>query len=357
MSRGTLAAAAGALLGLGLTSVAVIQGLFQVPAPIEKVHVSCDPAAPVARAGQPLKLLVWNVQFGASTKHHFFYDDGDVVHVPAEDVVWTLDAIAEVVKELDPDVILFQEIDRGSDRTGRVDQQRELLARLPAFTCHASAPYHRSAYVPAPSHHHLGRVDMHLSVLSKVRLGQARRHQLPLLNEAFYRQIFNLRRAVLEVEVPVEGGPDLTLLDTHLSAFSRGDGTLQRQVEALRRLSLAAAAQGRGVILAGDMNYLPPGDDPSRLPPFAQALYPERDNPLTPLFDALNPAVPLEVLAADPERYYTYAHYGVGHTDRTIDYVFTAGQVAVDGLHVKQDRIDISDHQPILVQLRPLQAD
>lgn len=341
----------GALVVVAIGALS-IRGAMHLPAPIEDVYVRCTTEAPAAKAGEPLTVLVWNVQYGASRKHHFFYDGGEAVAVPEADVTWTLDAIAEVVRDVDPDVILWQELDRHSDRTHRIDMVPELLARVP-YACSASTTYHRSAYVPYPGHHHLGRVDMHLGVFSKVALGEARRHQLPLLDEPLWRAIFNLRRAVLEVEVPVEGGADLTLLDTHLSAFSRGDGTLPLQAQRLRRLSLDAAAQGRGVLLAGDMNSLPPGDDHTRLPAADQALYSDSVNPIQPLFDDLRPALPLEEYRANPQRAYTYIAYGEDRPDRTIDHVFTAGPVRVDAYNVRQDRLDISDHLPMVVVVRP----
>jgi len=346
---------AGAGLGLLITTGLALRGLLYLPGPVEPVAVQCPADTPVARAGQELTVLVWNVQFAGSTRHHFFYDGGQAVHVPAEDVTWSLDRIAEVVREIDPDVILFQEIDRDSDRTGGVDQHRELLARL-HYPCHATAPYHRVPYVPSPDHEHMGRVDMHLAVLSRVRLDEARRHQLPLLDEPWWRRLFNLRRAVLEVQVPVQGGPDLALLDTHLSAFSHGDGTLPRQIEAVRRLALRTRDAGRAVVLAGDFNALPPGDDPTRLPPADHVLYQvegDQDSPITPLYQDLVPALPLEAIRRRPERSYTYAPYGLGRVDRMIDHVFTAGPVEVHDVSVQQDRHDISDHMPIVVELTP----
>ena len=306
----------------------------------------------VAKAGEPLTILVWNVQYGASRKHHFFYDGGEAVRVPEADVQWTLDAIAEVVAEVDPDVILWQELDRGSDRTHRVDMVQELLRRAP-YPCTATTPYHRVAYVPHPGHEHLGKVDMHLGVFSRVRLTEATRHQLPLLDEPVWRAIFNLRRAALEVRVPVAGGPDLTLLDTHLSAFSRGDGTLPRQVRHLRRLALQARDAGDGVVLAGDMNSLPPGDDPGRLSERDQLLYSDSDNPVKVLYDALTPALAPNTYAADPGRAFTYIGFGQDRPDRMIDHAFTAGPVRADSYGVRQDRLDISDHLPLVLVVRP----
>ena len=55
---------------------------------------------------------------------------------------WTprgLDVIAEVIASVDPDVVALQEVDRDIDRSGRVDQARELGARLGYEAVYAAA--------------------------------------------------------------------------------------------------------------------------------------------------------------------------------------------------------------------------
>ena len=94
MSRLSLLAGAG--LGLIVTSAAAVRGSLYLPGPVEPAVVHCAADVPRARAGQDLNVLVWNVQFAGSTKHHFFYDGGQAVHVSEADVAWSLDAIAEV---------------------------------------------------------------------------------------------------------------------------------------------------------------------------------------------------------------------------------------------------------------------
>ena len=117
---------------------------------------------------------------------------------------------------------------------------------------------------------------MHLCTLSKYKLGDATRHQLPLLKESRVRQLFNLRRCVLET--PLVNGP--TLFNTHLSAFSYGDGTVERQVSRLREL----VGGKDSFLLAGDLNSLTPFEDASTLAKDEAALYPESNTPAAPLY-------------------------------------------------------------------------
>ena len=85
--------------------------------------------------------------------------------------------MARVVRELDPDVVLWQELDRISDRTCNVDQLQAMLQRTP-YARTASTPYQKVGYVPIPAYEPMGKVDFHLAVFSNYRLTSATRHRL-----------------------------------------------------------------------------------------------------------------------------------------------------------------------------------
>ena len=69
-------------------------------------------------------------------------------------------------------------------------------------------------------------------------------------------RLLNLKRAVQVLTLPTADGVPLTILHTHLSAFTNGDSTVALQVEVLQRL---AADAGPRWLLAGDFNALAPG--------------------------------------------------------------------------------------------------
>lgn len=339
------------ILGLTLLSMvgaAWVYSLLWFPEETEPAPLTCPDDTPLAPKGEPLTVLVWNVQYAGSRKHHFFYDGGQAVHVPEADVLDTLDGLERVVRELDPDLVLWQELDRGSDRTHRIDQYARLQQAL-GHPCHASAPYHHVGYVPTPGHEHMGKVSMHLGVFSRYRLESATRHQLALLDEPAWRQAFNLRRAVLDVRMPLQGGGTLRLFDTHLSAFSKGDGTLGRQIAELDQLAQAASADGHAWILAGDLNSLPPGDDPARLGEDAQ-YYADGTTPVQPLFDRHRSAFPLARLGAEPQATRTYVPFGADAPDRVLDYAFVSDDIEVRSAEVVPET-SLSDHLPLSLQL------
>ncbi len=334
---------------IGVVGVAVFRIGFFFPPPVTRVPIQGPREASLAWSGESLRIMVWNVQYCASRRHHFFYDGGDAVHVPPEDVLSTVEAVADAIQAHDPDLVLLQEVDRDSARTGRVDQLGAILAGAP-YGRWVAAPYHRVAYVPHPPGQHLGRVDMELATLSRFELSYAKRIQLPLLREPFYRRAFNLKRAVLEVTLPHDGG-SLTVLNTHLSAFSFGDGTLEAQVGRIQRRLDELDRLDFPWILAGDFNMLPPGDDPVRLGDEAE-MYADADNPIERLFDAGYRAVPDPTeFEADPRRWYTYLPHGAEEADRTLDYVFVSEGIEVRSARVLSEYAEISDHLPLLVEV------
>ncbi len=349
--RGVAAGCAGGALLLCGAGIALVRGVSQHPPALQDLPVEGDGDARSPTPGDRLTVLVWNIQYGASRRYHFFYDGGDAVRVAEGDVRETLAAIAAVVAEQDADLVLLQEVDRDSARTHRIDELAELLAAQP-YPAWVAAPYHKVAYVPHPPGNHLGRVDMELATLSRLAVSSATRIQLPLLDEPFYRRAFNLRRAVLEVTVPLRGGgPPLVVLNTHLSAFSFGDGTLEAQVRRIEDRLTRLDEAGSPWILGGDLNMLPPGDDPARLADGGS--YEAIDeNPIAILFDAgRRSAIPVASMLDPAAPVRTYLPFGAEVPDRTLDYLFVSDGVDVLSAEVVDTASQLSDHLPLRVEL------
>jgi len=152
------------------------------------------------------------------------------------------------------------------------------------------------------------------------------------------------------VRVPRASGGEVALLNTHLSAFSRGDGTLPRQVEQIQQRLAELDREGVPWILAGDFNMLPPGDAPARLGEDAP-LYADAGNPIAALFDeGRRSALPLQ--APFPGHAGTYLPFGSASPDRTLDYVFVSDGIEVLEAEVLDTHSDISDHLPLLVRVQ-----
>ncbi len=293
-----------------------------------------DPAA-------PLTVATWNLQYAGTRRHHYFYDGGPDTFPDPQNVQEALLAIREVLASLVADgldIALLQEIDRDSDRTARVDELATIALGWPTYV---SSSYHKSCFVPHPSppRRPLGRVDMHQAILARCALGPARRLALPGLAESPLRQSFNLHRAILSSRVPLLGGGHLHVAVTHLSAFSRGDGTMRRQVAALR--AWMEACGDEPFVLGGDLNLLPPGDDPARLGPDAGEYVEDVLSELAPLAQRIPSA-----------REHTYLPPFKDLPDRALDHFFVSPDIRILRHRVVPVAAWLSDHWPLLTTLQ-----
>jgi endonuclease/exonuclease/phosphatase family metal-dependent hydrolase len=169
---------------------------------------------------------------------------------------------------------------------------------------------------------------------------------LALLDEPRLFQALNLKRALLTAEIPVEGlEKPLAVAVTHLSAFSFGDGTHPKQVEALAAW-MASHPPDQPWILAGDMNLLPPGDDRNRLTT-ERELYADEPNPINQLIPRFTEVFSDQLSPANR----TYLPFGAAEPDRKIDYIFYGGPLEIRSAQVLREHSAISDHLPIRLEM------
>ena len=344
------------MVGAAAALTLLVYALTYHPGPMEKVKVLGGTNAPVLLPGQKVRILSWNVQYMAGKNHCFFYEGGtDERPTPAE-ITATLADVARLIREEDPDIILLQEVDDGSRRTDYQDQSALLLALLPGrYVQQASAFYHKAAFVP--DRHILGAVGMKLVTLSRYRIREAVRHQLPLMPKDPLTRQFYFKRAVLEARLPVAGGNDFVALNTHFDAWAAGTETPARQIAYAQRLLEQLDGRRCPWCLDGDFNLLPPGSAWNRLSPVERTNY-NRISELTPL-SARYLAAPTasETGGADCELWFTHFLNRLATPDRTIDYIFLSPLTKMGNHHVRQKDprqatfLRISDHFPVIVEL------
>jgi len=343
------------LFGSLLSIAAAFTGLVYLstyhPAAIEQERVYNAEATPTLKAGQSLKVLSWNVQFMAGNRNnHFFYDDGPDPWPHAETVAGVIRGVADFIAAQDPDVLLLQEVDDLATRTHMRDQAQALREYLPQYSAYTESFYWKAAYVPHPAI--AGRVGMKLVVLSKYRLSAATRYALSAIttDDLLTRQ-FNLKRALQQVRMNVEGGEDLVLINTHLSAFAQGSDTMERQIgQVMARLD--ALAGDAPWVMGGDFNLLPNDAALAAATEF-RSQYNELGTELHPLITRY-PSVPsLADITIDPEPWYTYMSPSdpQRRPNRTIDYIFHAPSLRVSrGEVLRGAATQLSDHLPLLIE-------
>jgi endonuclease/exonuclease/phosphatase family metal-dependent hydrolase len=350
--------AAGTLLLLLVVLLSLVWALTFHPRQHQSAPVSCSEQAPMLKPGQRLKVLTWNVQFMAGKNYVFFFDlpdgTGPDERPSRQDITHTLNEVARVIRDENPDLVLLQEVDNGAARTDYEDQLQRLLQLLPsAYPCHTSAFYWKAAYVPHPRIH--GVVGLTLATLSKYRISATMRHQLALIPGNFVTQQFNLKRAVLEARLPLEEGSEFVALNTHLDAFAQGSNTMEKQVDEVNSLLRSLTQSGHPWLIGGDFNLLPNTEAYRRLPP-RQQYYFNPQTEIAPLFESYQSVPSLaELSGSDYEPWYTHwpNDPAVKGPDRTIDYLFFARIVRLGQHYVRRrDTQRISDHMPVVSQFQ-----
>lgn len=328
------------------------------PSDVQAENVTCGKDAPTLKPGQKLKVLSWNVQYMAGKGYVFFYDvlddSGPDTRPSKDSITVTIKEVARIIKKENPDIVLLQEVDEGAARTDKEDQLERLLGLINKdFKCHCSAFYWKASFVPHPKI--MGSVGMKLSTISKYKISEGTRHQLALIPENFLKQQFNLKRAVLEVKLPVEGSKDLVVFNTHLSAFAQGTNTMENQVAQVDKMLKERTKQGHPWLIGGDFNLLPIGEAYRELNKYQKDYYKKRTE-IASFFDSYQ-AVPNVEQARGLRRNEWFTHFPndprVKQPDRTIDYVFFSKNVKLETTAVgKKDTWRISDHLPLMVEFR-----
>ena len=312
------------------------------------------------------QVITWNIRFG-SARFPFYGDScGDKVIAKKDVIKGNLDNITAEINSLDPDIILLQEVDMFSKRSGYINQIQYLLDNTAMnYGCYASI--WQVDFVP---NYGLGRVDLGNAILSKYELTDAERIQLRLrTDQSGLVQYFYLRRNILKVKIP-----DLNLyaVNIHATAFATDD-TKQEHVDKFIQVLADIDLTGDQFIAGGDLNSLPPGapvidfcehdmcsDENFHIEgvePFHKegSYFDNFDGEpdiLQPLYGAYAPAINSQVMN-NPE-HLTHApstsneRWDIKY-DRKLDYLFTnvAGGWVHGSAATHQNLWLLSDHMPV----------
>lgn len=343
------------LVGIIVILVLLIRVLNYYPAPVEAANVLCNKDTPLLEAGKEIKVMSWNVQYLAGKGYVFYYDlpgnTGPDSRPSAESLSKTLSEVVRIIGDEKPDILLLQEVDDGAKRSDYHNQTQLLQDALSQpFPCLAETFYWKSLFVPHPKI--MGSTGLKLVTLSKYRIEEASRLQLPLADRDFISSQFYIKHAILDTTLSsVDNTASLHILNTHLDAFSAGTDTMQHQVEFVKDHLATLDRQNQPWILGGDFNLLAGKISYDHLPALQQNYF----NPNTELslltsgYDSV-PSV-AEIEGPDASRWIT--HYpndpSVQAPDRTIDYIFfSKGIVPGDHFVRQKDTISISDHFPLV---------
>ncbi len=320
-----------------------------------------SPGAAPALPKDTLTVMTWNIKFGGARIDFFFDCYGDRVIMTETEVLQNLAALLRKIRQVNPDILLIQELDRFSRRSAYVDMLKYIAdsTGLP-YAVYASQWDVR--YLPERG---LGRINSGNAIFSRWPIDTAIRLPLPLVKSYpwWYRE-FYLRRNLLLARINHPKIPNLWIINTHLEAYvPYPDSTRYFQLQILKHLLDSLSQLGAVWIAGGDLNTVPPGtkklnnfDDNACKdidPTFVADDYTREVNWLLPFYQAYREVIPLEVYQAREEDYYSHTVNSRGWWNRRLDYLFTNGYW-IDGM-VHQDSskggmetFPLSDHAPVV---------
>ncbi|MBM4375526.1 MAG: endonuclease/exonuclease/phosphatase family protein [Deltaproteobacteria bacterium] len=383
MLRRTLrafAALALAAVSAGCEPFAVTYDAAREDVPVFRRSTVLEPGDPGTPA--ELRVVAWNIKYGAGRIPFWFDCWGDRVQMSKAEVDENLSKLYAHLRELDPDVLLVEEIEVNSRRSAYVDMVRGILENT---RLNYAAYYEtwNSQYVASEG---VGRINLGNAIFSKYPIRRAERiRQEDRTDQGGLTKYFYLHRAVGRAELELRPGERAVALVVHTEAYDN-DGTKQRQIQQIREL---VAAETLPTVLGGDFNELPPvavrlegfpdeRDEAVCSEDFVQPPY--TPHVMQPFYDELVPALALErygTTEAEQSRYFTHSVLGPddvndegqsGDWNRTLDYLFATtstswvpgstdvvqrkgqrlGGDAGLGPVIVSDVLRLSDHAPVI---------
>ncbi len=224
--------------------------------PAESEALIMSGAAPrTLSPGDSFTLMSWNLGYGALGDNADFFMDGGsgVITADKARLESNLEGIWHAIQAVQPDILLTQEIDRPSRRSGNMDQVARLQQRLDGYTS-VFANNYKTAFVPYPWPP-LGKVDSGMATFSSFAVNRSERRQLPI-SFSWPVRLANLKRGLLVSRLPIQGSDkEVVIINLHLEAYDDGEGKIA-QTKMLAQLLEREAAQGHYVIAGGDFNQI-----------------------------------------------------------------------------------------------------
>ena len=224
--------------------------------PNKEISLKVDEAKDAAKdisPGDDIKVMTWNVGYGAlGDNADFFMDGGKSVQTASrERVSENMDSIVNEINDVDPDVAFFQEVDTDSGRSHHDNEYEDIKKGTEDYNDTFAYNY-KVKFIPYPIPP-IGEVNAGITTLSKYAISDSTRVQLPCPFSWPYR-LGNLKRCLTVNRIKLKNSDkDLVVVNLHLEAYDNGEGK-KAQSEMLAKYLQSERDKGNYVIAGGDFN-------------------------------------------------------------------------------------------------------
>ncbi|KFZ26228.1 MAG: Endonuclease/Exonuclease/phosphatase family protein [Candidatus Izimaplasma bacterium HR2] len=188
----------------------------------------------------------------------FFFEGGkNAKAISEEKVVANLEGNSKIIKELNSDFYLIQEIDEKGSRSYNVNQLEHIISKYDNYSSSFAYNY-RLKYMWYPLYKPMGSAYSGLLTLSKFNILSSTRFKLNG-DETFPRRLFFLKRCMVVNTLKTEDNKDLYMINIHLSAYDKNGEIRKQQVKFLiEYLNELYDEDKNYIIIGGDWNHLLP---------------------------------------------------------------------------------------------------
>ena len=319
---------------------------------VEDMAINGNVASKVDKS-QDMKLLTWNVGYGAlDEKQDCYWDGGKGVTGESKEVVeGNITAINTKIQEINPDVFFIQEIDINSKRSFNVNELQMLRENNESNYNNSYACNFKAGFIPLPLYNPFGKVEGGITTFSKYQIAESKRVQLPIPFK-WPVSLLNLKRCLLVNRSPIEGSDkELVMINLHLEAYDDGEGKA-KQLKQMMDLMQEEYDKGNYVIAGGDFNQTFSNSNVNL------EKYPKMNDWVCPIIDvtqypdftfSMDDRVPtcrsLYKTYADNDHSYTsFQHY-------MLDGFITSNNITVNTLETLDLGFKNTDHNPVVMSV------
>jgi endonuclease/exonuclease/phosphatase family metal-dependent hydrolase len=263
-----------------------------------------------------------------------------------------IEAMGQLIRDEQVDLVLLQEIDFRADRSGRTDQLA-LLAETSGLPFLAYGVSWDANYVPFPywpPSYHFGRVVGGGAVLSKFPIVMNEVHLLakPAANPWYYNRFYLYRyHQVVGFQV---NGDTLYAINNHLEAFDKTNR--MEHAQSLNQLMHSYVNENKSlVVVGGDFNSVPESASQKRAFNDNEEDNYEQDQTLSIIAGQANfvEMVSDEAYRTQESAWFTFP---ANAPNRRLDYLFVNRQYPFINPRVVNQAGSLSDHLPVMVDIR-----